>query len=270
MPSDRESGILSRLSGGDLETAWPDFLDVYSPLIHKVARRFDWDEDRLADCFLYVCTELRRDDCRRLRQFKKDGPAWFTTWLQTVVRNLCLDWRRQVLGSPRVFRAVARRSPLEQEIFRCVYHQGMTLDEVLGALKGAYRDLDARRLGELLTDLHTEMSARQFWLLGTRKPKEESLSSRPDEGSLTLEERLSSREPDPEAMAQASERRSALWDAMGRLSSEERLLLRLRYELDLPLREVARLGDLPDPQTAHRRIDKALRRLEDMLSVDGS
>ena len=269
MPTRSQSGILRRLSGEDAEAAWADFLEAYSPLLFQVARRFDRDEDRLADCYLYVCSELHRNDFRRLQRYRPDGPARFSTWLTTVVRNLCLDWRRQALGAPRPFRAVSRRSPLAQDIFRCVYHQGMTLDEVHGALQSAYPDLDRARIGEVLTDLHEEMSSRQFWLLGSRRPRVESLSARPGDSRRSLEEQVAGTEPDPEAMAESSERRAGLWEALSRLSSQERLLLRLRYELDLPLREVARLGGLADPQTAHRRIAKALRRLEDSLGTDG-
>jgi RNA polymerase sigma factor (sigma-70 family) len=264
MSSNDELRILSRLSRLHEDEVWEDFLATYSRLIYQVARRFAWDEDRVSDLYVYVCTELHRSKCRRLRRFEPEGAARFSTWLQLVVRNLCLDRLRQDLGS-RPFRGVAKRSALEQEIFRCVYHQGMTLDEALGVLHGVYPGLDRLRLNELLSAMHSEMTSRQFWLLSTRTTREISLSRQQTPEGPELEEHIAAREPNPEAVVRRKEHQAILWQAIEQLTPAQRLLLRLRYELDLPLREVARLAGLKNPQAAHRDIERALKRLEALV-----
>jgi DNA-directed RNA polymerase specialized sigma24 family protein len=46
--------------------------------------------------------------------------------------------------------------------------------------------------------------------------------------------------------------------ALARLPSADRFMLRLRFEQDLTLDQVARLSGLPDAQTADRRLRKIL------------
>ena len=59
---------------------------------------------------------------------------------------------------------------------------------------------------------------------------------------------------DPEAEAATRERLAALHDALGRLPPRLRLLVRLRYEQELPLEEVARLAGLSGPSQVERQI----------------
>lgn len=266
--SDRsEIEILARLSSDEAETAWTQFLEIYSPLIYKVARQLDRDEERVADCYLYVCERLHRNRYRRLRRFRAGGRARFSTWLWAVVRNLGLDWRRQALGAPRLFRAISRRSPLEQEVFRCLYHQGLTLDETLGALRGPYPRLDSRRLEEIVTALHQRLSGRQFWLLSTSRPRVRSLSARSQGGGTAPEETLADDSPDPETTARIRQRRVTVEKALSSLPAADRLLVRLRYLTDLPLREVARLAGLDSPQAAARGIERALSGLREEVKA---
>lgn len=53
------------------------------------------------DCYAYLLERLRQDDFRRLRAFRADGAARFTTWLVVVVRRLCFDHYRAVYGRQR-------------------------------------------------------------------------------------------------------------------------------------------------------------------------
>jgi hypothetical protein len=50
------------------------------------------------------------------------------------------------------------------------------------------------------------------------------------------------------------------------LPAEQRLLLRLRYEQNLTLAEVARLTNQSDPFRANRQIQSALKALADLIS----
>lgn len=105
--------ILDALSSGAGEDAWAEFLRLYSPLVLKISRLFARDSDQASDCFLFVCERLARDRFRRLRRFRPEGPARFSTWLYAVTRNLCLDWWRREFGRHRVFGSVARRPRIE-------------------------------------------------------------------------------------------------------------------------------------------------------------
>jgi DNA-directed RNA polymerase specialized sigma subunit len=123
--------VLRLLHSSQASSVWAEFLQLYSPLILRVVRRFETEEDQVADCFLFVCEQLCRDRFRRLRRFRINGPASFATWLHSVVRNLCLDWYRKEFGRHRVSQSIARLARVDQEVFRCTYDQGMSLEETL-------------------------------------------------------------------------------------------------------------------------------------------
>ncbi len=53
--------LLEQLSSAAAENAWNEFLEYYGPLILCVVRKFERDDDRVNDCFLYICEELSRD-----------------------------------------------------------------------------------------------------------------------------------------------------------------------------------------------------------------
>ena len=93
--------LLRDLASGNPTEAWDGFLAGYADLIFQVVSVLDRDPDNRSDSFLYVCEQLHKNDFRRLRQFKLDGRASFSTWLRAVVRNLYIDWRRQRFGRTR-------------------------------------------------------------------------------------------------------------------------------------------------------------------------
>ena len=72
--------------------------------------------------------------------------------------------------------------------------------------------------------------------------------------------------PGPAQNAAREERARALRQAIAGLPKEDRLLLRLRYEQDLTLEEIARLTRIGSAVTAHRRIEDALEKLRTALA----
>ena len=257
--------LLEALQSDDKEGAWSTFLTNYSELIYGVIKTFTQNPDHAGDCFLFVCAKLADKDYRRLRAFRPDGKARFSTWLRAVVRNLCLDWHRSVFGRPQVFRFVASRSALDQEIFQAAFRRGANAYEIWHGLsqKGwnvSYSDIERR-----LNELRNLMSARQLWLLSATRVPVESLDTE-QEHSPGLE--VIDPSPDPETVAIFQEGQTVLARAFRRIDPSDRLLLRLRFLEGLGLLEVARLVGLKDAQTADRRIREAINRLREKLSKE--
>lgn len=73
--------------------------------------------------------------------------------------------------------------------------------------------------------------------------------------------------PGPEALAARREQRRLLLQALSRLSSPERLLVRLRFEQGLSLDQVSRVTGLENAQQADRRLREVLRRLREELGA---
>jgi RNA polymerase sigma factor (sigma-70 family) len=258
--------ILIRLASEDRERAWSEFLDLYSPLILQVVHRFETEEDRAGECFLFVCEQLSANGCRRLRRFDPAGPAKFSTWLRVVARNLCLDWRRKEIGRPRAFKSVARLGALDQQVFDCVYQRGMSSRETLLSLQGSHPRLTDEQLSDSLQRIRDSLTSRQIWLLGRRRPIVQSLDGDSAANDGAVPTQIADPDPNPETLAEMGERRTALTRALSRLEKEERLLLHLRYEEGLTLEQVARLAGLGNAQRADRRIKEILARLREEMS----
>ena len=73
-----------------------------------------------------------------------------------------------------------------------------------------------------------------------------------------------------DALALQAQQQSRLQAALLRLPSQQRLLLRLRFEQDLTLAEVARLTRQPDPFRINRQIQAALAALAGLMEADES
>jgi RNA polymerase sigma factor (sigma-70 family) len=69
----------------------------------------------------------------------------------------------------------------------------------------------------------------------------------------------------PDELTSEAQQQRQLQDALSKLPAEQRLLLRLRYEQNLTLAEVARLTGQPDLFRANRKIKVALDTLADLM-----
>lgn len=227
----------------------------------QAARQFANGSETASDCFLFVCEGLSDDGFRRLRSFRRDGPARFQTWLKAVVANLCIDWRRKQHGRLRPFVAVSGLPPLEQEVYRNIYLRGMTRADCQRVLVQRFPDVTLEQISEVNARLFKQLSSRQRWQLVHRSrgfvsiddattPDDEATGVQPEEPG-----------PGPEQLAEEWNSRDAVNEALQKLAPRQRLLLRLRYQQDLTLEEVARLVGLPDPYRANREIQAAIEEL---------
>lgn len=262
-PSDRTIGrlldVLASDSGGE---AWTEFLAIYSETIVGVVRVFSRDADQCSDCFLFVCERLAAKNYRRLRAFEPNGRAQFSTWLRAVVRNLCLDWYRSKHGRRGLFRSIASRDTIDQEIFVAAFHRHVSgyeiwLDLSRKGYRLSYTDIENR-----LEQLRTSLSARQLWLVSASSVSYDPAEPEHEEGAVGLAVDAT---PNPEMLAILRETEAIVRKALAHLNTADRILLRLRYFEGLPLLEVAHLLGLKDAQTADRRIRDAMEKLHKHL-----
>jgi RNA polymerase sigma factor (sigma-70 family) len=251
------------------DAAWSEFLVVYSPLILQVVRLFERDADTVQDCFLFVCERLRRNNLQRIRRFREDGAASFPTWLRTVVRRLCLDWRRHSYGRFRLPRAIARLPELEQEVFRCLHVRHLSENEALHCLTALWPGLTRQQLADAAARVGGSLPPRQWWLLLVHRPRLQSISKAPD-GTDPADGESGLVDPavDPEHEAADREQVAALRAAIDRLEPRARLLVRLRYVEELPLAEIARLAGLSGASQVERLLQRALDELRATMGVE--
>ncbi len=250
-------GILRRLGSRASEQAWEEFLEACSPLVLQVIRFFERDPDPVADCFLFVCEQLRANRFRRLRRFRPEGPACFSTWLRAVVRNLCLDWHRRESGRHRVFRVVEALGFLERAVFSCRFREGLSRHETLLSLRCRFPELTEPQLLASEERVRQSLTPRQLWLVSQPR-KAVYLALENEDGA---ERQLRDPDPSPEEALSFSEQRGLVERALRRLPDSERLLVRLRFEEGLTLEQIARITGLGNPQRVERHIKGLLERL---------
>jgi RNA polymerase sigma factor (sigma-70 family) len=254
---------LKQLASPDAGEAWKFFVQRYAGVLISVVRQYQRDEQSVNDAFLFVCERLTDNSFRRLQSWKPKEGARFDTWLRAVVANLCIDFRRTQTGRARPPRAVGAMGELEQKVFHWRFGQHLSLAECLEALRPQFPDLNELGLAAVIADLNRALDSRQHWRLKVRQHR--FLSYEDPETQLHVEQQtdwpLSA-----EDNAVADERHTRLQAALAQLPASDRLLLRLRFEQDLPLREVARMAGLGDLHKARYQIDKALEQFARLLA----
>jgi len=260
MPQRTIEQILNELTSHDADQAWSDFLEEYSTLIYQVICHFEPDTDKASDCFQFVCEQLIKNRFRRLRQFKVGGAAKFSTWLRAVVRNLCVDWHRKETGRPRPFKSIAKLSAFDQRVFQLLYERGVTIEEGLRLLIPSFPHTTEEAVAESKQRIETGLTQQQRWLLNTH-------AARSQEALFTDLAEVQANVPDPrsnpEAEAILNERRRNLLRKLNGLTHEDRLLVRLRFEQELTLDQIAKLLDLGIAQRVDRQLKQVLSKLRD-------
>jgi RNA polymerase sigma factor (sigma-70 family) len=260
--------LLARLSAEQSGTAWREFVKQYSALIMHTVRRHENDHDRVSDCFLFVTAALSDDGFRRLLSYRPEGPARFRTWLMAVVSNLCIDWRRRQDGRIRPIQAVSRLPELDQLVYRHIYQRGLSRAQCLLALQPKFPDLTEQQLADINARLFVLLTPQQRFHSGVRSGTTVSLDGRSTPGESGAAGTLEEPGPGPDELALQAQQQSRLQAALSRLPPQQRLLLRLRFEQDLTLAEVARLTRQQDPFRANRQIQAALAALADLMEPD--
>jgi len=259
MPDTPLELLLQDLGSENPEKSWNQFLNEHANSIYQVITHYESDIDKAADCFQFVCEQLIRDRAKRLRKFKLNGSATFATWLRAVVRNLCIDWHRSEFGRHRIFRSISRQSTFDQEVFQLIYERGLSADDSILVLTGKHQNVTLERIAQSQERIEKELTTRQRWLLVTRLPVHEAELSL-DQTDSQLENVVDQR-PDPETQAAQNERLLKLQRALNSLDKQDRLLIRMRYQQDLTLQQVANLVGAENPQRVDRMIKNALTKL---------
>lgn len=233
-----------------MEAAWKELLARHSKLILKVAWKFASDRDEAMSTYLYVCEQLATDGFRTLRSYdpdRRERSAKVSTWLTIVVRNLCIERRRQTRGRRRFPRAVAELSALDQKVFELHYWNGVSQREIVRRLEtDPHHDPEAipdaiRRLKAL------ELEGSTTW---TRQ-----LPERVDALAEALRDRAAAAEHQKRA-----DRRRWLETLLEQLPTRQRLAVRWYYWNGMSASGISRLLEVSQ-RRVYTLLDRALEAL---------
>jgi len=250
--------LLRTLAARRDEAAWGNLLATIAPILMQVARSVERDEDAAGDAFIFICEGLVQNDYARLCRFDPNGPARFITWLRAVARNLAIDAQRRRTGRFRLPKAATTLSTLHQSVLRLRYRDGLSLTDTHASLQRQYPGvtLDAVLVADC--GILQALSPQQLFATITSRRRTESLSDLPDERP-DLEPASDS--PNPEQHVLSLDQARRLSAAVRGLSPDDRLIVRLRFEQNLKLAQIATIAGLRDAAHAHRRIAAILERL---------
>lgn len=232
-----------------------DNLDLIERVIRFVCRRRHLSDDEREEFASEVRLKLVEDDYAVLASF--EGRSSLPTFLTTVVNRLFFDWMRARRGRPRASAAARRMGAVAIELERLLYWQGFTFDEACRILRDNHgvehspEELEsmAGQLPPRAIDRTFEGGERAAHLVGE--------TERPDEAALGRE-----REAEAERVV------AILEEEMGELDPQDRLILKMRYESDFKIADIARTLHVP-AKPLYRRIDKLLSELRRGLQRRG-
>jgi len=253
--------LLHQLGTDESDRAWESFIDAHGAVLYQVVHHLERDPDSARDCFVYVCEQLAACRFRRLRKYRAQEGATFSTWLRCVARNLCVDWRRSSSGRQRSFRVIQGLTPIEQRAYRFHFLERNTLRETTALLRAEFPETDDAAVTRIIEKISSLLSPRQRWLLSTQSRKLEAL----DAPGRSVAREVSQGGASPEDQLLEKERRDRLAESLGGLSGQERRLLKLRFDEDRSLQVCADALGLGSPQKAHRMLQAVLARLRTTL-----
>lgn len=153
------------------EAAWEILIARHTRLLLSVAASFGGGHDAKMERYAYVLEKLCEQDFRRLRIFKAQGRARFSTWLTVAARNLCLDQARAQYGRSRDVEDAERSDAIRRMRRRLADSLGEDLDVDLipdSRAACAESDLVSAERNAQLAALLRELPPRDRLLLSLR------------------------------------------------------------------------------------------------------
>jgi RNA polymerase sigma factor for flagellar operon FliA len=230
-----------------------DHLSLVDQIARTTGRRRGLGAPELEDFSQSVRLRLVEHDYAILRKFQNRSSMW--TYLSTVIERLAHDYCAEKWGRWRPSAKAERLGPAAITLERLVSRDGLTLEEALETMRRS--DSSSPPKADLLK-IWAQLPQR----VRTTDVGEEAAAAVPS--PRTAEE-----------MVDAAELREkigridrALRESLEQLSTQERVLLGLRFDQDLSMVQIAKVigGSVP---TQHRRLEKAIKQLRVSLSRSG-
>lgn len=220
------------------------------------ARQFGLHGDDAEDFASWVKIRLMEDDYAVIRKFR--GESGIRTYLTTVILRMLFAYSRELRGRWRPSAAAERLGPPADELERLVHRDGYSLPQASEKLRTEGRTaLTDRELAELFAQLPHRQPLR---------PTEISSESLLDdaEGASRADERVTA----AEARAERRNLLARIGRALAQLTPEDQAIVRLHFQENLSVADVARALNL-EQKPLYRRIPRLRERLRELLKREG-
>jgi RNA polymerase sigma factor (sigma-70 family) len=229
-------------------------LDLIERAIAAICRRQRLPASEAEEFAGTVRLHLIDRDYAVLRKFQ--GRSSIKTYLIAVITHCYQDWRNAQWGKWRPSVEAKRQGPIAVRLEQLIVRDGLTLDEACETLR---TNLQLNETRQELESMAVRFPARPI----RRFVSEEALDQYPDQArdpDATLRERDSN-----DLAARALDQ---LAGAIRGLAGPDRFILRMRFEDDLSIADIARVLHL-DAKPLYRRIERMLGDLRQGLEDAG-
>lgn len=237
---------------------WRKFFEDNLPLIERVARFVCRKHGLMgADAEDFVASvhlKILENDYAVLRRFKQE--AQLGTYLTVVIKRHYLDQKIHDEGKWRPSMRARRGGDAAILLERLVSRDGMALGEASRLVRQYFPELDARTLDALAASIVIRQPRR------TAIERTEEMPERVSEGSA--EDALLARERDGAALRT----NDVVNRQLGRLSPEDRLIIKLRFLDAMQVSAIARMLQA-DQKQLYRRIERIAAMLRQAMLAAG-
>ena len=154
---------------------------------------------------------------------------------------------------------------MEMDTYHWRFERNFSREETLQQLRGTWPSIQAEEVSETERKIEGRLNPEQRWILSVRNHALATTTIANEEEEPGLSE-IADPGPSPESAVGDQEQRAILQKCLRALAADERLILRLRFDDELSLEEIARLMGLGDAQRAHRRLVFVLQRLRSAIA----
>ena len=219
-----------------------------------VARRQRLTSTEADDFCSEVSLALIESDYAVLAAFQ--GRSSLRTYLTTVIQRQFLDYRRKLWGKWRPSAEALRRGPLALRLEILLHREGLSFDEAIETLK---TNLACEESREALAEIAAALPPRP-----ARRARAES----GEEGSSVLAGDLASPEVQLEGRETAARAQVLVNRLLEALEAQDRIILRLRFEDDISVADIARTLHV-DQKRLYRRVEVTLNSFRKSLEEGG-
>jgi len=262
--------LIEMILGGST-VHWHAFVDRYAGLIYSVVRRqlFVEDEDEVRTVFADILEALYRG---KLAEFR--GASELSTWLIVVSRGKALDHLRHLQGRRKHPQGYESLSPFEKEVFRLHHVEGLGFDAVIHSLRSGGFPGNAEMIAHAVLKIEGTLDKHYLRRLeaDAKAPALGVVSGRLLEFLNHMDvqrERSEDDHPtdflDRDEMEQMAAR---VRELLAELSTEERDVVRLRYEEGWTAQRIADEKGLAGQRRVYTILDGVLRKLRRRLDED--
>lgn len=243
---------MTQRSTSSLRRQLEDHLDLVEQILHWTSRRQRFSPEDAEELRSIVFLKLVQDDYAVLRKF--EGKSSMRTYLTTVIQRLALDYRNRKWGKWRPSAAARRLGDTALLLEKLVARDCRPTAEAIEILLRNHRIETSRAE---LEGLSARLPVRRSRRDDVELPADLAAGEQADTALWSKEKRS--------RLARARKRLGRL---MQSLPSEDRLILKLRFEQRLPISKIApRLG--LDQRPLYRRVRRCLDELRRDLEAQG-